>query len=151
MFMCKYLQKLHIIFHEDYGLKHSPTDIVNKIKRDCISVFSNKLESIAFYDRTQGQVIEEILQYNYDMEDIQHMTEVEQIELYPFLNWLNENCVKRTEPQWSQFGIHELIANGKANPGTIGVKRTQFCKYCGEAVNLGQDVHASSHAKRLKT
>jgi hypothetical protein len=30
------------------------------------------------------------------------------------------------------IGIHELIANGKVNPGTIEGKRTQLCRFCGE-------------------
>ena len=149
--MGNYLQILHEAYHEDYGLKQSHTDIVNRIKHDCMSIFHNKLESIAFDDRTEGEVIEEILQYNYDMKDIQHMTEVERVDLYTFVNQLNEFCIKRTDPEWFQFGIHELIQNGKVNPGTVGSKRTQFCKWCGEAIYLGQDVHASRHTKRHKT
>jgi hypothetical protein len=149
--MTKYLSRLHDAFHEDNGFEASHEELVNKIKQDGISMCSNNLARIAFDDRTEEQVIEEILQYNFDMKDIQHMTEVEQIDLYPIVNQLNEYCIKRTDPEWFQFGIHELIQNGKVNPGTVGSKRTQFCKWCGEAVYLGQDVHASRHTKRHKT
>jgi hypothetical protein len=151
--MIKYLSKLHDAYHEDNGLQVSHEDIVKRIKLDCMSICSEKLGSIAYDDRTEEQVIEEILQYNYDMADIQHMREVEKIDLYPLVNWLNENCVKRTEPQWFQFGIHELIANGKANPGTIGSRRTQFCKFCGEEIYVSMDhaAYASKHKRRLKT
>ncbi len=148
--MNNYLQKLHSAFHEDYGLKHPHTDIINNIKQDCMSIFSNKLESIAFDNRSDEEVIEEILEYNFDMMDVEHMKE-ERVDLYPIVNQLNEHCLKRTDPQWFQFGIHELMQNGKVNPGNVGIKRTQFCKYCGEAVYLGQDVHTSKHSKRLKT
>lgn len=48
--MHNYLQKLHIAFHEDNNLEVSHTEIVNKIKRDCMSIFSDKLETIAFDD-----------------------------------------------------------------------------------------------------
>lgn len=151
--MTKYLSRLHDAFHKDKGLEASHAELVNKIKQDCILMCSNNLARLVFDDRTEEEVIKEILEYNFDMGDIKHMREVEQIDLYPFVNWLNDNCVKRTEPQWFQFGIHELIANGKANPGTIGSKRSQFCKYCGEEiyVSMDHDAHASKHTKRFKT
>jgi hypothetical protein len=147
--MTKYLSKLHDAFHEDNGSEASHEDLVNKIKQDGMSMCSN-LARIAFDDRTEEQVIEEILGYNYDMADVKHMRELEGLNLYPIVNQLNEYCIKRTDPEWFQFGIHELIQNGKVNPGTVGSKRTQFCKYCGEAVYLGQDTHASRHTKREK-
>lgn len=149
--MNKYLQKLHSAFHEDFGLKYPHTDIINKIKQDCMSIFSNKLGDIVSDERSENEVIEEILEYNFDMTDIKHMKEVEGVDLYPIVNQLNEHCIKRTDPEWFQFGIHELIQNGKVNPGTVGSKLTQFCKWCGESIYLGQDTHASRHTKRDKT
>jgi hypothetical protein len=150
--MTKYLSKLHDAFHKDKGLEASHVDLINSIKRDCILMCSNILGRLAFDDRTENEVIKEILEYNFDETDIKHMKEVERIDLYPFLNWLDENCIKRTESQWFQFGIHDLIANGKANPGKIGSKRTQFCKFCGEEVYISIDhiAHASRHTKRPK-
>lgn len=150
--MMKYLSKLHNAYHEDVGSQVSHEDIVKRIKLDCMSLCSEKLGSIVYDDRTEEEVIKEILEYNFDMADIKYMQEVEQIDLYPFENLLDERCIKRTEPQWFQFGIHELIANGKANPGTIGSKRTQFCKFCGEEiyVSLEQDGHTSKHMKGTK-
>jgi hypothetical protein len=148
--MYTYLQKLHNAFHEDNSLEVSHEVIVNKIKQDCMSIFSNKLGSIAFDDRSEVEVIKEILEYNFDLPDVEHMKEVEEVDLYPIVNQLNEYCLKRTDPEWFQFGIHELIQNGKVNPGTVGSKRTQFCRWCGEAVYLGQDTHASKHTKREK-
>lgn len=101
----------------------------------------------------EEEVIDEILQYNYDRADVQHMRDAENIDLCLYVNWLNQNCVKGTEPQWFQFGIHKLIANGKANLRTVGINRPQFCKYCGEEIYSSKDhnVRPSKHAKRLKT
>jgi hypothetical protein len=114
---------------------------------------STNLARIAFDDRTEEQVIEEILQYNYDMADIKHMKEVEGLNLYPIVNQLNEFCMKRTEPAWFQSGIHDLIQSGKVDPGTVGINRPQFCSYCDEEVYLSTDhnTHASKHVKRSKT
>jgi hypothetical protein len=65
--MEEYLQKLHNAFHEDYGLKDSHVDIINRIKRDCISIFSNNLEGISFDERSEEEVTKEILEYNYEI------------------------------------------------------------------------------------
>jgi hypothetical protein len=148
--MTEYLSKLHGAFHEDIGLEASHVELVSKIKHYCILMCSNTLARLTFDDRAEEQVIQEILEYNYDEKDIKHMREVEHTDLYPLLNWLDKNCIKRTEPQWFDFGIHDLIANGKANPGTIGSKRTQFCKFCGEEIyaSMGSNAHASKHEKR---
>ena len=139
LLMGNYLQKLHNTFHEEYGLKDSHTDIVNKIRHDCMSIFSNKLGRITFDDRSEEEAIEEILEYNFDMKDIEHMKEVEGINLFSHLHSLNENCLKRTDQEWFQFGIHELLQGGKVNPGPIGSKRRQFCKCCGELVYISKE------------
>src|SRR5215207_783258 len=76
MLMGNYLQKLHNAFHENYGLKDSHTDIIDKIKHDCMSIFSIKLGRISFDERSEEEVIEEILKYNFDMKDIKYMKEV---------------------------------------------------------------------------
>jgi hypothetical protein len=150
--MTKYLSKLHHAYHKDKGLDASHVELVNKIKQDCVLMSSNTLARLTFDDRPEEEVVKEILEYNFDMEDIKHMKEEEHIDLYPFRDWLEENCVKRTEPEWFQFGIHELIANGKANPGTIGSKRTQFCRFCGEEIYAPMDhnAHAPKHKKITK-
>jgi len=134
--MGSYLQRLHNAFHEDYGLKLSHEDFVKKIKQDCMSIFSNKLGRIAFDNRSEEEVINEILAYNYDEKDIKHMKEIEKIDLYSHLHSLEENCVKRSDPKWYQYGIHELLQNGKVDLGPIGSKRTQFCKCCGEQIYI---------------
>jgi hypothetical protein len=151
--MTKYLSKMHDAFHKDKGLETSHAELVNKIKQDCVLMCSTNLARLTFDDRTEEEVIKEILEYNFDETDIKHMREVERIDLYPFLNWLDENCIKRTESQWYQFDIHELIANGQINPGTIGSMRTQFCKFCGKEIYMptGHDAHTSKHVKRTKT
>jgi len=59
-----------------------------------MSIFSNNLERIAFDERSEEEVINEILEYNYDMADIKHMKEVEGIDLFSHVNSLNENCLK---------------------------------------------------------
>jgi hypothetical protein len=153
LLMTKYLSKLHHAFHEDNGLEVSHKDIVNRIEQDFMSISFNNLGGITFDDRTEEEIIKEILQYNYDMADVRHMKEVEQLNLYPIVNQLNEYCIKRTDPGWFQFGIHELMQNGKVNPGTVGINRPQFCRYCGEEVylSMGRNVHASKHTKRFKT
>jgi hypothetical protein len=149
--LSKHLQKLHNAFHEDNGLNHSHTAIIDKIKQDCMSIFFNKLGRIASDDRSEEEVVKEILEYNYDMEDIKYMKEVERKDLFSHLYSLNEYCIKRTDPQWSQFGIHELIRKGKVIPGSIGSKRTQFCKCCGEQIYIGssQDDRNQDHIRRM--
>lgn len=140
-----YVIKLHTACHEDRGLKLSHTDIVSKIKDDCLHIFSDGIGRIAFDDRSEEEVIKEILEYNYDMADIKHMKEVERLDLFPVVNQLNEHCVKRTEAEWVQFGIHELMQNGKVAPGEVGSKRTQFCKCCGEQIYISTE--PGSHQK----
>ena len=44
--MTKYLSKLHDAFHEDNGSEASHEDLVNKIKQDGMSIFSNNLEEL---------------------------------------------------------------------------------------------------------
>jgi hypothetical protein len=124
--MTKFLSKLHDAYHKDKGLDAS------RIRQDCVSMSSNTFARLTLDDRSEEEVIKEILQYNFDETDIKHIKQVERLDLYPFLNWLDENCIKKTEPEWFQYGIHDLIATGKANPGTIGSKRTQFCRFCGD-------------------
>ena len=131
-----YLQKFHHMFYEDNGLKMSHADIF-KIKKDCMTICYGRLE--AFYERNEEEVIQEILQYNYDREDVKHMKEVEKIDLYSHLNMLTEKCIKRSDPAWFQYGIHELLQNGKVDPGPIGSRRTQFCKCCGEQINISYE------------
>jgi hypothetical protein len=133
-----YLQKLHSALHEDEGLTLSHTDIVSKIEQDCISIFSNP-GRIAFDERNEESVIKEILEYNYDMADIKHMKEVEGINLFSHLHSLNEGCIKRTDPEWFQFGIDELLREGKVDLGPLGAKRTQFCKCCGEQIYISNE------------
>jgi hypothetical protein len=145
LLMTKYLSKLHSAFHEDNGLDVSHKDLVNKIKQDCISICSRNLGRIAFDDRSEDEVIREILEYNYDFADIKHMKEVERQNLYPIVNQLNETCLKRTDPDWFSFGIHELLQNGKVDPGPIGSKRIQFCKWCGEGIHLPSEHRGSKH------
>jgi hypothetical protein len=151
--MTKYLSKLHDAYHEDNGFEASHEDLVDKIKQDGISMCSNNLARIAFDDRTEEEVIGEILQYNYDVGDVKRMKEVEGLNLYSIANQLNEFCMKRTEPAWFQSGIHDLIQSGKVDPGTVGINRPQFCSYCDEEVYLSTDhnTHASKHVKRSKT
>ena len=150
--MDNYLQKLHNTFHEDKGLELSHEDIINKIKQDCMSIFSNNLGRIAFDDRSEEEVIKEILEYNYDITDIKHMKEVEGIDLFSHLHSLKENCLKRTDPEWFQFGIHGLLQSGKVNPGPRGSKRTQFSKCCGEQVYISHEPddnnQSNTHARR---
>jgi hypothetical protein len=137
--MGNYLQQLHNAFHEDKGPKLSHEGIVNKIKQDCMFIFSDNLGRIAFDERSEEEVVKEILEYNYNMTDIKHMKEVEGIDLFSHLHSLNENCLKRTDPEWFQFGIHELLQRGKVIPGAVGSKRTQFCKCCGEQIYISKD------------
>jgi hypothetical protein len=96
--MRNYLQKLHNAFHEDSSLKSSHEHNVNKIKQYCMSIFSDKLVHITFDDRSEDEVIKEILEYNYDMMDVKHIKEVEGLDLFSHLNQLNEYCLKRSDP-----------------------------------------------------
>lgn len=148
--MTKYLSKLHNAFHADNGLEVSHKDIVNKIKQDCISICSNTIGRIAFDDRSEEEVIKEILEYNYDVADVKHMKELEQIDLYPIIDQLNEYCLKRTDPQWFSFGIHDLLQNGKVDLGPRGSMRIQFCRWCGEGIYLSSDHVESKHRSSKK-
>jgi hypothetical protein len=127
--MNSYLQKLHTAFHEDNGLSLSHDDFVDKVRQDCMSIFSNG--RITFDERSEEEVIKEILEYNFDVTDIEYMKGVEGINLFSHLHSLNEGCLKRTDPEWFQFGADESPENGQ-----IGSKRTQFCKYCGEQIHI---------------
>lgn len=150
MLMYNYLQKLHDALHEDNGPNIDHKDIVSKIKQDCMSICSNRLESIAFDDRTEEEITKEILEYNFDKSDIKYMKEVEQVDLYPIIDQLNEYCLKRTDPQWFSFGIHELLQNGKVDLGPRGSKRIQFCRWCGEGIYLSSDHVESKHHSSKK-
>lgn len=147
--MTKYLSKLHDAFHKDRGSEASHIELVNRIKQDCILMCSNSLARLTFDDRTEEEVIKEILEYNFDETDIKHMREVERIDLYPILYLLEKYCIKRSSPEWFQFGVHELMQSGKVDPGTVGVNRPQFCIYCGEEIflPLGLNTHTSKHTK----
>jgi hypothetical protein len=135
--MTKYAPKLHEASHEDNkGVKLSHSELVGKIQQDCIRVCAENTERIEFSEAREEEVIEEILEYNHDEADIEHMVTVENIDLYSHLSSLKEHCIKRTDPEWFQFGIHELLRNGKVNPGPLGSKRTQFCKCCGDQIYI---------------
>lgn len=114
-------------------------EVVKKIRQDCISVCSEAVEGITFDGEGEEEVIKEMLEYNYDMADIKYMKEAEKLNLFYFLQKLNKNFVKRTDPEWFVFGIHERLQNGKVDLGPIGSKRTQFCKCCGEEVYISYE------------
>jgi hypothetical protein len=136
----KYLPKLHQACHEDISLKVlSHMEIVKKIRQDCINICSEASERITLAGEGEEDVIKEILEYNYDMADIKYMKEVEKVNLFLLLQELNKNFVKRTDPEWFVFGIHDRLLNGKADLGQIGSKRTQFCKCCGKEVYLSYE------------
>ncbi len=138
--MGKYAPILHSACHEDNkGINLSHVDLVRKIQQDCIHICTDNAMKITFIEASKEEVIEEILEYNYDEADIEHMIKVEKINLFSHLMTLNENCIKRTEPEWFQFSIHELQQNGKVNPGQLGSKRTQFCKCCGDQIYISSD------------
>jgi hypothetical protein len=149
LLITNYLPNMHHAFHDDKGLEASHVELVNTIRKDCMLMCSNNLARLTFDDRTEDQVIKEILEYNFDMEDVKHMKDEENIDLYPIVDQLNEHCLKRTDPAWSRFGIHELIQTGKVDPGSRGSKRTQFCSWCGEAILLSSD-HVGSHHSSKK-
>jgi hypothetical protein len=133
----KYAPKLHEAAHKDnHDVTLSHIELVTKIQEDCIRVCSDVAHGITFSGAGEQEVIEEILKYNYDRVDIEHMIKIENVNLFLHLQSLRENCIKRTDPEWFQFGIHEQLQNGKINPGPIGSKRTQFCKCCGEQIYI---------------
>jgi hypothetical protein len=146
--MTEYLPKMHQAFHEDKGLEASHVELVNAIRQDCLLMSSNNLARLTFDDRTEEQIIKEILEYNFDAEDVKHMKDVENIDLYPIVDQLNEHCLKRSNPEWFGFGIHELLQTGKADLGSRGSKRTQFCKWCGEAILLSSGHIGSHHSSK---
>ena len=67
------------------------------------------------------------------------MIKVEGINLFSHLQMLNQNCIKRGDPEWALVGIPEMLQNGKVNPGSVGSKRTQFCKCCGEPIYISKE------------
>jgi hypothetical protein len=138
--MGKYAPKLHKASHDDNkGIELSHVEMVKKIQQDCIHICTDNAMKITFSGAGEEEVIEEILEYNYDEADIEHMIKVEKINLFSHLSTLNENCIKRTDPEWFEFGIHELLQNRKVNPGSLGSKRTQFCKCCGDQIYISRD------------
>ncbi|MGH9988340.1 MAG: hypothetical protein ACRD8W_30770 [Nitrososphaeraceae archaeon] len=135
--MGKYAPKLHSASHEDNkGIKLSHVEMVRKIQQDCIHICTDNAMKITFSGAGEEELIGEILEYNYDEADVEHMIKVEKISLFSHLRVLNKYCIKRTDPEWFQFGIHELLQNGKVNPGALGSKRTQFCKCCGDQIYI---------------
>ena len=130
-----YTQKLQSAYQEDKSLGFLNKDVVNKIREDCMRICSDTLR-LTFDERDEAVVIEEILEYNYDMNDIRYMKDTEKINLFSYVLQLNKYCIKKTDPEWFQFGIQELLQNKKINTEQIGSKHTQFCKGCGEQVYL---------------
>jgi hypothetical protein len=86
-------------------------EIVNKIRQDCINVCSDVVGRITFAGKGEEDVIR-VTRIHYDMADIKHMKEVENINLFLHLQRVNKNFVKRTDPEWFVFGIHERLQNG---------------------------------------
>lgn len=143
--MTKYVPKLHKAYHEDHASQEfSHMEIVKKMQQDCNRVCTEATYGITFRGEGEEEIIAEILDYNYDERDIEYMIKVENINLFSHLQTLNRNCIKRTDPEWSQFGIPELLQNGKVNPGPVGSKRTQFCKCCGEQVYISKESNQSN-------
>jgi hypothetical protein len=96
--MAKYAPKLHEASHEDNkGVKLSHAELVGKIQQDCIRVCAENTERIIFSEASEEEVIEEILEYNHDEADIEHMVTVENIDLFSHLS-SKEYCIKRTDP-----------------------------------------------------
>jgi hypothetical protein len=56
------------------------------------------------------------------------------LNLFSHLQLLNRKCVKHSDAEWSEFCISKRLQNKKVNPGPVGSKRTQFCKFCGEQI-----------------
>jgi hypothetical protein len=148
LLMTEYLPRIHEAFLEDKGMKASHVDLINTIRKDCMLICSNNLEKLTFDGRTEDQVIKEILEYNFDPEDVKHMKDGENIDLYPIVDQLNEHCLKRTDPAWFRLGIHELIQNGKVDLGSRGSKRTQFCRWCGEGILLSSGHIRTHHSSK---
>lgn len=138
--MAKHASKLHKASHEDHtGTEISHMKLVKKIQEDCNRVCTEATNGITFSGKGEEEVIAEILEYNYDETDIQHMIKVEGINLFSHLQTLNKNCAKRADPEWSLFGIPELLQDGKVDPGPVGSKRTQFCKCCGKQIYISKE------------
>ena len=138
--MAKCAPELHKAFHEDQtGIEFSHMEMVKKIQEDCLRAYTEATYGITFRGEGEEEVIAEILEYNYDETDIEHMIKVEGINLFSHLQTLNRNCIKRADPEWSQFDIPELLRNGKVNPGPVGNKRTQFCKCCGDQIYISKE------------
>lgn len=133
----RFVPELHRASHEDHGSTElSHLQLVRKIQKDCIHLCAELAHRITFDGTRDQDVISEILEYNYDKADIEHMIRVENMNLFSHLQQVNKDCVKRSDPEWSEFGISERLQNGKANSGPIGSKRTQFCKFCGEQIYI---------------
>lgn len=113
--------------------------MVRKMQEDCSRVFTEATYGIIFIGDDGEEVIVEIPEYNYDERDIEHMIKEEGINLFSHLQALNRDCIKRSDPEWSQFGIPELLQNGKFNHGALGSKRIQFCKDCGEQIYISKE------------
>jgi hypothetical protein len=133
----KYTPRLHKAYHEDRpGIEFSHMEMVKKFQEDCNRICTEATYGITFSGEGEDEVIAEILEYNYDERDIEHMIKVEGINLFKHLQTLNRDCIKRTDPEWALFDIPELFQNGKVNPGPVGSMRTQFCKCCGEQIYI---------------
>ncbi|MGB7632994.1 MAG: hypothetical protein WBL68_04665 [Nitrososphaeraceae archaeon] len=140
MLIQKYSAKLHKASHEDQpDEKLSHMYVVIKMQEDCSRVCTEATHGITFSGDDEEEVIAEILEYNYDERDIEHMIKVEGTNLFSHLQMLNQNCIKRSDPEWSQFDIPQLLQNRKVNPGPVGGKRTQFCKNCGEQIYVSKE------------
>lgn len=59
-------------------------------------VCTEATHGITFSGDDEEEVIAEILEYNYDERDIEHMIKVEGTNLFSHLQMLNQNCIKRT-------------------------------------------------------
>lgn len=135
--MEQFAPKLHSASHEDNkGVILSHKEMVIGIQQDCIRICTDNARKITFCGAGEEDLIQEISEYNYDEADIEYMITKENISLFSHLQILKENCIKRADPEWVLFGIHEQLQSGRVNPGPIGSMRTQFCKCCGEQIYI---------------
>jgi hypothetical protein len=119
--MKKYAPILHSAYHADNkGVKLSHVDLVREIQQDCIRICTDHAMKITFRGAGEEELIGEILDYNYDEADVEHMIKVEKISLFSHLRTLNKS------------------QNGKVNPGPLGSRRTQFCKCCGDQIYISR-------------
>jgi hypothetical protein len=146
----KYLPELHNTCPKNRGPELSHKDLIDKLKQDIMDICSGILE-LLFDERNEEEIDNEILEYNYNLTDIMYMKQVENIDLYAHINNLNKYCIKRTDTAWSQFGIDDILHNGKVDLGPMGSKRTQFCKCCREPIFLMSNlVYHSNQRKRTQ-